>query len=173
MEDFVLLQNKKFKDKRGFFYESFSKSMQEELNTTFVQDNISFSKKGVIRGLHYQWEEPMGKLVHVVSGQINDYIVDIRKNSKNLGKCYCFNLTSDNGNILWVPPGFAHGFEALTDSYVMYKCSSYYNKDFEGGINLFDKKLNIKFTNHAEDIIISKRDQELQSFDDYCSKFRF
>ena len=173
MQNFLLLKNRKFKDERGYFYESFSKSMQQELNTDFIQDNISFSKKGVIRGLHYQWQNPMGKLVHVVSGEIIDYIVDIRKDSENLGKHYCFNLSSENGNVLWVPPGFAQGFEALADSHVMYKCDAYYNKDFEGGINILDKFLNIKFTNHNNEVILSERDKSLQSFEEYCTQFRF
>ena len=92
MKKFSIHTLDKFEDNRGFFYESFSKDLSTQINESFVQDNISFSKAGVVRGLHYQWEDPMGKLIHVIKGSIVDHIVDIRNESSDFGKSYSFNL---------------------------------------------------------------------------------
>jgi len=173
MTDFKIFERKKYIDNRGFFMESYPASMQVDLGVEFVQDNLSFSKKGVVRGLHYQWSDPMGKLVSVVKGRIIDYIVDIRKDSETYGKSFVFELSDSNNLALWVPAGFAHGFEALEDSYILYKCSSEYNSEAEGSINFFDKDIEIFLQTPKECVIMSKRDHEAISFEDYCKDPKF
>ena len=173
MESYKLFKNIKYSDDRGFFYESFSRIVNDDLGINFCQDNVSYSKKGVVRGLHYQWDKPMGKLIHVISGKIIDYIVDIRKSSPNLGKSYHFELSEENGNLLWVPPGYAHGFVSLEDSYVMYKCSSFYNKDCESAINIFDADINLPLDICKEEAIISQKDKDAQSFLQYLQDPKF
>ena len=163
---------KKYNDNRGFFQETFNLNIKNLLGTEFVQDNESYSKKGVIRGMHYQWDSPMGKLVRCSYGNIMDVVVDIRKNSKFFGEVYYFNLSSDKGNLLWVPPGFAHGFESLSDfSMVAYKCTTYYNKDGESGLNPNDKDLNIKWKAQAP--VFSKKDISSKSFKEYSNLPKF
>ena len=103
MNEPKLYTTKKYKDNRGFFKESRPNDIIVNLKCNFVQENLSFSKKGTIRGMHYQWLPAMGKLVSVVSGSIMDIIVDIRESSPNLGKVYYYNLSSDKGDMLWVP----------------------------------------------------------------------
>lgn len=173
MEKFSTHYLNKFKDNRGFFYESFSRDLSKQMEKSFVQDNISFSKAGVIRGLHYQWDKPMGKLIHVISGSIIDHIVDIRENSEYYGKSYKFELNDKNSKILWVPPGYAHGFEALQDSVVMYKCTSYYNQIGEGCINFFDKNLNLNLIIDQKDVIISEKDKKGVTWEEYKSNPKF
>jgi dTDP-4-dehydrorhamnose 3,5-epimerase len=171
--EYSTLELKKYYDHRGYFYESFSEETNKKFDFSFVQDNISFSKKGIIRGLHYQWDKPMGKLIHVVSGSIIDHIVDIRQKSKNYGKSYKFELTSDNNLLLWIPPGFAHGFEALKDSIIMYKCTSFYNKCGEGCINFFDKNLDLNFIIDKKNAIISEKDKKGISWEEYDRDIKF
>lgn len=163
----------KYYDNRGFFVENFPDFIAKDLSATFVQDNLSFSKKGVVRGLHYQWVEPMGKLVNVISGSIIDYLVDIRANSETFGKSFSFELNSKNDCVLWVPPGFAHGFEALEDSFVFYKCTTKFNSKGEGSINFYDNYLKINLQTNQKDVIISQRDSEAISFYDYCRDPKF
>lgn len=153
--------------------EQCSNSFIKELGVSFKQDNLSYSKRGVFRGLHYQWDIPMGKLISVISGSIIDYVVDIRMGSKSFGQYTSFNLNSDDGNILWIPPGFAHGFEAIENSYVHYKCSSVYNKYTEGSINIFDKNLSISLYHEKKDLIMSDRDKNSISFEEYCINPKF
>lgn len=180
MKEPKILNLKKYSDNRGFFLESFNRTIREEVGVDFVQDNCSYSKKNVIRGMHYQWNDPMGKLVFCPYGKIMDVIVDIRKDSANLGKVYYYWLDSDVANALWVPPGFAHGFQVMSDSAIVtYKCSSYYNKDGESGINPFDDSLNILWNFEECPIkgisrsIVSDKDTNAKSFEDYCKNFRF
>ncbi len=168
-----LLSITKFKDERGFFTELCPGFIEDTLGVKFFQDNLSFSKRGVVRGLHYQWSAPMGKLVSVISGSIVDHVVDIRVGSVNFGRCYSYNLSEESNSMLWVPPGFAHGFEALEDSYVHYKCSSVYNSESEGSINIFDKSLKIPLQTVINDVIISERDRAAISFDEYCADPKF
>lgn len=173
MQNYQIFNNPVYMDERGYFYESYSHNISDKLGILFCQDNISYSHKGVIRGLHYQWDAPMGKLIRVVSGKIIDYIVDIRYGSPDYGKYWQFELSEKNSDILWVPPGYAHGFEALEDSYVMYKCSSYYNKEGESVINLHDEDIGITFTTTEENRILSKKDLMGQSFNQYSEKPKF
>jgi len=173
MGEYTTFELKKYYDDRGHFYESFSEKIYKKNDFSFIQDNISFSNRGTIRGLHYQWDKPMGKLIHVVSGSIIDHIVDIRYGSKNYGKSYKFNLTSENNLLLWVPPGFAHGFEALRDSIIMYKCTSFYNKAGEGCINFFDKSLDLSLTIDKKNVIISEKDKKGISWNQYKDDPKF
>jgi dTDP-4-dehydrorhamnose 3,5-epimerase len=173
MNYFRLLERKKYVDNRGFFVESCPAFVESDLGVKFVQDNLSFSEKGVVRGLHYQWQDPMGKLVSVIKGKVIDHIVDIRVGSETYGQSFKFELSEENDLMLWVPAGFAHGFEALEDSYVSYKCSSKYNSKYEGSINIFDKNINISLQTPKECVIISKRDLEAVSFEDYCKDPKF
>ena len=161
-------------DERGHFFEPFSKEIYEELQEKFYQDNHSYSKKHVIRGLHYQWDKPMGKLIRVVSGSIIDYYVDIRKDSKTYGKWDSVLLSANNKKVLWVPPGFAHGFESLEDeNIVLYKCTSFYNPAGESGINPFDDELAIPWTapNHKRNL--SEKDLNSKTFLEYKKEPKF
>ncbi len=135
-----------FKDERGFFLETYNRTSFEKagIKTVFVQDNQSFSTKGVLRGLHFQ-KEPyaQAKLVSVISGKVLDIAVDLRKNSSTFGKSYSVVLEAEKRNMLLVPEGFAHGFVALEDSVFSYKCSNLYHKESESGIIWNDQDLNI------------------------------
>ena len=126
----LVIEPKVFGDSRGFFFESFNQKAFSEatgLNETFVQDNHSRSARGVLRGLHYQLQQPQGKLVRVVRGAVFDVAVDIRRSSPTFGKWVGLELTEDNHRQLWVPPGFAHGFIVTSDSAeFLYKTTDYY-----------------------------------------------
>ncbi len=137
-----------FRDDRGYFFESFKEHIfKEKLNCRFVQDNEVYSKRAnVIRGLHYQLENPQAKLIHVVSGAIKDVIVDVRTNSRSFGKTFSINLNSKNHKMLFVPQGFAHGYLVLeNDTIVQYKCTDFYNPNSEYGIRWNDSDVNINW----------------------------
>lgn len=135
-----------FEDERGHFFESYNKPLFASLGLPFdfVQDNQSFSTKGVLRGLHFQ-NEPFaqGKLVRVITGQVLDVAVDCRPESPTFGQYKTFLLDAKLANMAWIPEGFAHGFVALEDSIFSYKCTNIYNKQAEGGIRWDDPDLNI------------------------------
>ncbi len=162
-----------YEDNRGFFYEAYSKTLSDSINIQFKQDSVSYSKKGVVRGLHYQWEEPMGKLVQVINGRIIDYAVDIRTSSPSYGKYWSYELSKENRKCIWIPPGYAHGFEAIEDSVVLYKCSAYYNPDAEGAINFYDEAFGIKTYFSLDRAIISEKDRTACSFFEYSKNPRF
>ena len=172
-----LIKTKKFSDNRGIFYESFKKEIlisQYGLDIEFVQDNHSVSYKNVIRGLHYQWDRPMDKLVRVSYGRVLDIIVDIREKSKNFGRVSYYDLNSEENNQLFVPAGFAHGFAVLSDiAHVQYKCSTYYNKNGESGINPFDKDLNINWKIDTISALVSDKDKDSKSFKEYILNPKF
>ncbi len=154
-----------FHDERGYFFESFhSKVFQSNgLPFEFVQDNQSFSKKGVVRGLHLQkGKHAQGKLVKVMTGSVLDVVLDIRPESKTFGKHAKFILSSEKNNMLWVPPGFAHGFAALEDSIFYYKCTAPYNKDAESGIVWNDPEIAIDW--EVDQPMVSNKDQQLPDF---------
>ena len=154
----------KFDDERGFFEEIYRNKIFTELgiNNTFNQINLSFSKKNVFRGFHFQLNpEPQGKLVTVISGKIIDYAIDLRKESKNYKKTVNYELT--NGKMLFIPEGFAHGFLAMEDSYVLYLTTNEFNNKLDSGIRYDDKQLNIKL---PDDIIISQKDKALKYLKD-------
>ena len=133
--DVVLIEPKVFGDARGFFYESFNQRAFNQATGTdhqFVQDNHSRSSKGVLRGLHYQIQQPQGKLVRVVQGAVFDVAVDIRKSSPTFGQWVGAELSADNHRQLWVPPGFAHGFMVISDTAeFLYKTTDYYAPEYE------------------------------------------
>lgn len=176
MNEPVLITNiSKFHDHRGVFYESYKSSnlISHGIYTDFVQDNQSESKAGTVRGLHYQWNKPMGKLIRVSKGKILDTIIDLRANSSSFGQMLQFSLTEDNGHQLWVPPHFGHGFSALTDCIVHYKCTNEYNKAGESGINPLDAGLDINWQVPFDKIIISDKDSKAQSFESYKLNSKF
>lgn len=172
-----IIYSKKVEDDRGSFYESYRQDHFEHqtgLKINFLQDNHSISKKNVIRGLHYQWDKPMHKLVRVSVGRIVDVIVDIRKESNNYGKAFYYELNEENNNQLFVPAGFAHGFICLSEyTHVQYKCSEFYNKNGESGINPFDKDLNIDWDLDYNDAIVSLKDKQARSFKEYDLNAKF
>jgi len=154
-----------FQDDRGFFFESYNEELFKKLGlpTNFVQDNQSFSIKGVVRGLHFQ-NAPFaqGKLVRVISGRVLDVAVDIRPESPTFGKHEVFELRSDTNNMAYVPEGFAHGFVALEDSVFSYKCTNVYNKGAESGLLWNDPDLGIDWG--VENPIVSEKDIILPTF---------
>lgn len=147
--DVLIIEPKVFGDARGFFFESFNqKAFQQAtgLDVQFVQDNHSRSAKGVLRGLHYQIQQPQGKLVRVVRGAVFDVAVDIRKSSPSYGQWVGVELTEGNHRQLWVPPGLAHGFLVTSDSAdFLYKTTDYYAPEFEQCILWSDPTLGIKW----------------------------
>jgi dTDP-4-dehydrorhamnose 3,5-epimerase len=147
LPEVLILEPKIFGDARGFFFESFNQRAFNEatgLHVNFVQDNHSRSGKGVLRGLHYQIQQPQGKLVRVVRGAVFDVAVDIRKSSSNFGKWVGVELTEENNRQLWVPPGFAHGFLVTSDSAdFLYKTTDYYAPEFERCINWEDPAIRV------------------------------
>jgi dTDP-4-dehydrorhamnose 3,5-epimerase len=154
-----------YKDERGAFFETFNKIAFEKhgLPTEFLQDNQSFSKKGVVRGLHFQREPfAQGKLVRVAMGRVIDVAVDIRVGSPTFGKYELVELDAVRQNMFYVPPGFAHGFVALEDTIFCYKCTNIYDKASEGGIVWNDPELNIDWQVSAP--IVSEKDQQLPLF---------
>lgn len=164
----LLLEPKVFLDDRGFFFESFSnKTFKEATNVDlkFIQDNHSQSKKGVLRGLHYQLPpNPQGKLVRVVAGKIFDVAVDIRKNSPTFGQWVGEFLSADNKKQLWIPPGFAHGFLAMADNTdVIYKVTGNYSKEDERSILWNDPDLAIQWPEISE-LCISTKDERGDAF---------
>ncbi|HIF9075034.1 dTDP-4-dehydrorhamnose 3,5-epimerase [Photobacterium damselae] len=148
--DVKIIEPAVFGDERGFFMETWNQKKFEELvtgkPTQFVQDNHSKSKKGILRGLHYQTENTQGKLVRVVSGEVFDVAVDIRKNSPTFGKWVGVYLSAENKRQLWVPEGFAHGFYVTSDeAEFVYKCTDYYNPSAEHSILWNDPEIGIKW----------------------------
>ncbi|MCJ7703163.1 MAG: dTDP-4-dehydrorhamnose 3,5-epimerase [Anaerolineales bacterium] len=144
--DIILIQPKVFGDQRGFFFETYRASRFSEagIPDQFVQDNHSGSQKGTLRGLHYQIRQAQGKLIRVISGEIFDVAVDIRRSSATFGKWVGMNLSAENKHQLWVPPGFAHGFYVLSEwAEVMYKTTDFYAPDWERSIAWDDPDLGI------------------------------
>ena len=155
----IVIEKMAFSDQRGFFEEMYKESAFKEsgINGPFLQDNHSFSKKGVIRGLHFQKApRSQGKLVSVISGKILDVAVDIRPQSQFYGKWVSEELSQENHRMLWIPEGFAHGFLALEDSHVLYKTTSEYSSEFEEGIIWNDPDINVKWP--ALPYVISQKD---------------
>ena len=160
-----------YNDDRGWFVEFYKEEVFQEhnLNYTFVQENKSFSKKGVVRGLHMQLEPfSQAKLVSVIQGRVLDVVVDLRKGSKTFAKVHYCILDGDLSNMLMVPAGFAHGFAALEDSIFFYKCSNHYNKNSDTGLVWNDSELNIDW--QISNPIISEKDQQLPTLAELLRK---
>jgi dTDP-4-dehydrorhamnose 3,5-epimerase len=166
-----IVQLKVLGDSRGFFTELFHADnfAKAGLPSVYKQDNHSRSVPGTLRGLHYQHTPAQGKLVGVINGKIWDVAVDVRKGSPTFGEYYAVELTGDNGKLLWIPPGFAHGFCVLGDepANVLYKVDEFYNGDGEGGIRYNDPELNIPWP--LSDPLVSDRDKALPGFREYCA----
>lgn len=159
-----------FKDNRGYFFESFNqdnfnKTIQQ--NITFIQDNESFSSKGVLRGLHYQTGvHAQAKLVRIIEGNALDVVVDIRPSSETYGEHFSIELSGENKKQLFIPRGFAHGFIVLSDTAIFsYKCDNLYNKASEGGIIYNDPKLAIDWQLPEKEFIVSEKDVILPTLD--------
>jgi dTDP-4-dehydrorhamnose 3,5-epimerase len=169
LEGCLLITPRVFKDDRGYFFESFNQQHFNEAvgyNVQFVQDNESFSTKGVLRGLHYQeGDYAQAKLVRVVQGRVLDVAVDIRPDSPTYGHHFSVELSAANKQQLFIPRGFAHGFVVLSDTAVFaYKCDNYYHKAAEAGILYNDPSLNIDWKLPEQDFVLSEKDKELPLF---------
>ena len=156
----LIIEPRVFGDTRGFFFESFNQRAFNQatgLDVNFVQDNHSRSSKGVLRGLHYQIQQPQGKLVRVVRGSVFDVTVDLRKSSPTFGQWVGVELTEDNHCQLWIPPGFAHGFYVLSDSAdFLYKTTDYYAPEFECSLIWNDPTIGIEWPLNTQPIISAK-----------------
>lgn len=160
--DVILIEPKVFADERGFFLESYQKKrfMEAKIEAEFVQDNHSKSNYGTLRGLHYQIQQPQGKLVRVISGEIFDVVVDIRRHSSTFGKWVGEYLSADNKKILWVPAGFAHGFYVTSpEAEVIYKATDYYAPQWERCIVWNDPTICIDWPLKEEPPILSSKDK--------------
>ena len=158
-------------DNRGYFLKSVEKGIFGEwgLNADIYEDFESYSKKGVIRGMHFQTQNPQVKLVRAIKGTIHDVIVDLRRNSKTFGKYVDVILSEENHNCLWVPEGFAHGFEVLSEDAIMsYKCVGKYLEGYDTGIRWNDARLALPWCTEAP--IVSEKDAALMTFDEFVDK---
>ncbi len=175
IEGIIIIEPQLFCDERGYFCETFRESdfREKVCDITFVQENEASSKRGVIRGLHFQ-NPPcaQSKLVRVVRGRVLDIAVDIRKGSPSYGKHVAVELSEENHRQLFIPQGFAHGYAVLSDGATfLYKCDNYYNKESEGAIVWNDADLNIDWQINPYEAIISEKDQQNQLFRDLDSQF--
>ncbi len=163
----ILIKPRIFGDERGFFMETYrSSSFTENGLPPFVQDNFSKSQKGTIRGLHYQVRKPQAKLVMVPRGRVIDVAVDLRKGSRTYGKHVAVEISDENKYLLYIPVGFAHGFQVLSDEALFqYKCSDYYFPEGERGVNWQDPDLDIPW-DKTFDPIVSAKDQKLPKIKD-------
>jgi len=171
LKDVLIIEPAIFEDSRGLFFESFNSVTWAEqgLPSQFIQDNQSFSSKGVLRGLHFQQGvHAQGKLVRVITGKVLDVAVDIRPESPSFGKWEFFELDATTNKMIYIPEGFAHGFLALEDSIFSYKCTAGYHKESEGGIIWNDPVLNIEWPIASPNV--SEKDILLPSFESYFKK---
>ncbi|GBU09382.1 dTDP-4-deoxyrhamnose-3,5-epimerase [Gammaproteobacteria bacterium] len=163
IHDVKIIQPKVFGDERGFFLETFEKKRYEQalgISLNFVQDNHSSSQKGVLRGLHFQKENPQGKLTRVVRGSVFDVAVDIRKDSPTFGQWEGLILSEDNKTQFWVPQGLAHGFLVISDrADFEYKCTDYYNPSVEGCLSWDDPSVGIIWPQIGMDFQLSDKDK--------------
>jgi dTDP-4-dehydrorhamnose 3,5-epimerase len=168
--DVVVLASQVLEDARGFFMETFRADHFKAMGlpTDFVQDNHSRSKKGVLRGLHFQWDPPMGKLMRVTYGSAFLVAVDIRKGSPTLGKWFGLEVSAENKKQVWAPAGFARGFCVLSDfAEVQYKCTGIYNNKAESGIRWNDPRIGIDWP--VKDPELSDKDRQAQTLDDWLA----
>lgn len=171
LKDCYIIEPTVFEDDRGYFFEKFNEKKFEDLtglNGHFVQDNISKSSYGVLRGLHLQkGEHAQAKLVSCLEGKVFDVAVDLREDSPTFGKWFGIELTPENKLQLYVPRGFGHGFSVLSDTAVFaYKCDNFYNKESEGGVLWNDEDINVNWQLPLEDVILSDKDAVLTKFEE-------
>jgi len=171
-----------FADERGFFVEVYRADQFAELGlpTDFAQDNHSRSRRGVLRGLHFQWEPPMGKLMRVTLGSAYLVAVDIRKGSPSLGQWFGIEVSAENKKQVWAPAGFARGFYVLSDyAEIQYKCTGIYNSNNESGIRWNDPRIGIQWPiGNPNELVLSEKDKKAQSLDEWLASpnsdhFRF
>lgn len=174
IKDLYIIEPTVFGDNRGYFMESYSKRDFEEAGLTmnFVQDNESKSKKGVLRGLHFQTKHTQGKLVRVVEGEVFDVAIDLREGSPTFGKWEGVILTAENKRQFYVPEGFAHGFLVLSDTATFqYKCTDYYAPEYDGGVLWNDPDIGIEWPLEGiEEVLLSDKDQKQQTLKEFMSK---
>ena len=173
IEGVYIIESQVFGDNRGYFLETYNKKDFDNagLKYDFVQDNQSKSRKGVLRGLHFQKNHPQAKLVRVLEGEVFDVAVDLRKDSKTYGKWVGVILTAENKKQFMIPRGFAHGFVVLSDEATFaYKCDDFYHPEDEGGIMWNDPEVNIKWPFEGE-VILSEKDKKHPSLKDSGVKF--
>ncbi len=170
--DIKIIEPAIFGDERGFFMETWQQQKFDELvaKRTFVQDNHSKSKKGILRGLHYQTENTQGKLVRVISGEVFDVAVDIRKDSPTFGQWVGEYLSAENKRQLWIPEGFAHGFYVISEeAELVYKCTDYYNPQAEISIRWDDVYIGIDWG--IKDVpVLSEKDDKAMSLKEFMRK---
>ena len=176
--DVKLLKPKIFRDSRGSFFESFNeKSFQEHINkkVRFVQDNHSYSKKNVLRGIHFQRAPySQGKLVRVIDGTVLDIAVDLRKESPTFGKWVGEIISGENNHQLWIPEGFGHAFVVKSDyAHFLYKTTNFYNKEYEECIKWDDDFLNIDWKIQKSKIIVSEKDAQGKTFNEFMQDNQF
>jgi dTDP-4-dehydrorhamnose 3,5-epimerase len=173
LPDLLIIDPKVFGDDRGYFFESYNQQVFADagLDLEFLQDNESKSSKGVLRGLHFQLPPfDQGKLVRVSRGSVMDVSVDLRKDSSTYGQWASFELSEINKRMLWIPPGFAHGFISLQeDTVFIYKCTNVYHKESEGSIRWNDPDLDIDWG--ISDPVVSEKDQQAPLFREFKSPF--
>jgi len=176
IKDLYIIEPSVFGDDRGYFMETYNKNefAKAGLDMDFVQDNQSKSKKGVLRGLHFQKNYPQGKLVRVLKGKVFDVAVDLRADSDTYGKWYGVILSEDNKKQFYVPEGFSHGFLVLSKTTEFaYKCTDFYHPEDEGGIIWNDPEINIDWPlNELNEIILSDKDKGLKKLNEQNIKFK-
>lgn len=174
IKDLYIIEPTVFGDNRGYFMESYSKRDFKEAGLTmnFVQDNESKSKKGVLRGLHFQTKHTQGKLVRVVEGEVFDVAVDLREGSPTFGKWEGVTLTAENKRQFYVPEGFAHGFLVLSETATFqYKCTDYYAPEYDGGVLWNDPDIGIEWPLEGiEEVLFSDKDKKQQTLKEFTSK---
>lgn len=177
IEGVTIIEPKKYGDDRGYFIESYHypSFVEAGIDVVFVQDNQSMSKKGVLRGLHFQTENVQGKLVRVLEGEVFDVAVDLREGSDTYGKWEGVRLTADNNRQFYVPEGFAHGFLVLSDQAVFaYKCTDIYNPKADGGVAWDDPQIGIDWPlEDIEEVILSDKDKKQKKLNEQTIKFNY
>lgn len=175
IDDLIIIYPFIYNDQRGYYkkYYEYSVFSQHGLPTLYPESSDIFSHKGVLRGLHYQENYSQGKLIHVIMGKIFDVALDLRKNSRTFGKWKAFELSGNENKMIYIPPGFAHGFMVLEDNtYFSYQCSNIYDPDSCGGILWNDPELNINWPiKDDKELIMTEKDRSWPNFSEYKLKF--
>ena len=175
IEGVYIIEPTVFGDDRGYFMETYNAEEFKEagLDLNFVQDNQSKSKKGVLRGLHFQYTQPQGKLVRVIKGVVFDVAVDLRENSPTYGKWESIILSEENKKQFYIPEGFAHGFLVLSDdAEFTYKCTEFYDPEDEGGILWNDSSIAIDWPTDNIEIMLSEKDEKWQTIEENTVIFK-
>lgn len=165
-----IIKQQSFKDKRGYLRVTYNNKIIKDHR--FVFEYCTNSKKNSLRGFHFQHKYQQGKYVSVIKGKIIDCVIDLRKKSKTFGKSFKIVLSDTNNLALYIPKGFAHGYLSCNkENIIYYKLTNYYSPSFEDGINLFDKKINIKWP--GKNFLVSNKDKNHQTFENFCKKYKY